>query len=64
MSPAKKSSPKRFCFYCGEPASFRDDVTSLWVCGDSAECDRELSNAHEEMRQDAHDAVDREFGLY
>lgn len=51
-----------YCFYCGEPATFRDDETRAWWC-DSIECNRELSLAHEEMRQREHEEVDLRWSL-
>lgn len=51
------------CFNCGTQAFYRDDATGSWVC-DAQECDREIFNAHEEMRQVEHDEVDRSWGRY
>jgi len=52
-----------YCFYCGEPSDYRDDITRQWVC-DDPECNKELQDQHEAQRYEEHEEVDRRWGLY
>ena len=50
---------RRYCWNCGADMGFIESryYDRMDTCGER-ECEREARNAHEQARQDAHDAID------
>jgi hypothetical protein len=58
--PAKQP-PMRHCFNCGEELGRSAYHDRLDHCG-NPECAREARNAEQEMREQAHEQLDRDMG--
>lgn len=56
-----KEPKMRYCFNCGEELGRYNDYDRFDHCGER-ECAREAYNAHEEMREQAHEELDRQLG--